>query len=141
MSIADAFDAMTSTRSYRNGMSLDKAIEIIKINKGTQFDELLSDIFIDMANKNQLSHILAHSSEEKLMLSCPQCGPVIAPSIYSNDGDSLICPSCTGEHIMHKKGDSYELEWKGSMTGIYIPAPDTETIDYILRNSLKYINL
>lgn len=44
--IADAYDAMTSDRSYRPAMTHEYAIEELKKNKGTQFDPELVDIFI-----------------------------------------------------------------------------------------------
>lgn len=43
--IADAFDAMTSTRSYRPALPLDEAHKRIVQGKGTQFDPKLVDIF------------------------------------------------------------------------------------------------
>lgn len=46
--IADAFDAMTSDRPYRQGMPVSDAIEEIERCKGTQFDPCIADIFIKM---------------------------------------------------------------------------------------------
>ncbi len=46
--IADTFDAMTSRRSYRDSLSLDKVIEEFKKCKGTQFDPQLTDVFLDI---------------------------------------------------------------------------------------------
>jgi putative nucleotidyltransferase with HDIG domain len=43
--IADAFDAMTSNRSYRNALSVDEAYKHILEGKGTQFDPELVDLF------------------------------------------------------------------------------------------------
>jgi putative nucleotidyltransferase with HDIG domain len=43
--IADAFDAMTSNRSYRNALSVDEAYKRILEGKGTQFDPELVEIF------------------------------------------------------------------------------------------------
>ncbi|PLS02155.1 HD-GYP domain-containing protein [Neobacillus cucumis] len=43
--IADAFDAMTSNRSYRNALSVDEAYKRIIEGKGTQFDPELVDLF------------------------------------------------------------------------------------------------
>lgn len=45
LSIADALDAMTSNRSYRAGMSLQQASEIIAEGAGKQWDENLVKIF------------------------------------------------------------------------------------------------
>lgn len=38
VSVADAFDAMTTTRSYRQALSVDQAVEELKRNSGSQFD-------------------------------------------------------------------------------------------------------
>lgn len=45
VSIADAFDAMTSSRSYRSAMTVDEARERIIEGKGTQFDPELVEVF------------------------------------------------------------------------------------------------
>jgi putative two-component system response regulator len=47
VSIADAFDAMTSTRPYRNALSLGSAIQELKRGRGTQFDPHLVDTFLE----------------------------------------------------------------------------------------------
>ena len=46
IAIADAFDAMTNTRSYKQAMSFDDAIDELKRCAGTQFDPDLVDAFI-----------------------------------------------------------------------------------------------
>ncbi|NHC39882.1 HD-GYP domain-containing protein [Bacillus sp. MM2020_1] len=43
--IADAFDAMTSNRSYRNALSVEEAFQRILEGKGTQFDPELVNLF------------------------------------------------------------------------------------------------
>jgi len=45
--IADAFDAMTSTRPYRKAIPLDFAFEELKKGKGSQFDPELINIFLE----------------------------------------------------------------------------------------------
>ncbi|EPY2301692.1 diguanylate cyclase [Clostridium sporogenes] len=47
ITIVDAYDAMTSQRSYRNALPEEIAIEELKINSGTQFDPELVRIFIE----------------------------------------------------------------------------------------------
>lgn len=46
ISLADGFDAMTSQRTYRRAMPLDKAIEELHRCAGTQFDPKLVDILL-----------------------------------------------------------------------------------------------
>ena len=44
--IADAFDAMTSTRPYREGMSIPVAVEELLRCRGSQFDPAIVDCFV-----------------------------------------------------------------------------------------------
>lgn len=46
--LADSFDAMTTTRPYKKGMSLQEAVEEIKRCSGSQFDPSLSQEFVKM---------------------------------------------------------------------------------------------
>ncbi|MBC7961560.1 MAG: HD domain-containing protein, partial [Steroidobacteraceae bacterium] len=45
LSVADAFDAMTSNRPYRKALSFDVAIAELSDNSGTQFDPAIVDVF------------------------------------------------------------------------------------------------
>ncbi|MDP1562456.1 MAG: HD-GYP domain-containing protein, partial [Pirellulaceae bacterium] len=45
LAVADAFDAMTSDRPYRNGMPLPKAESILREGQGTQWDTDVIDAF------------------------------------------------------------------------------------------------
>lgn len=46
IAVADAFDAMTKDRTYRNGLSMHEAVEELKKHAGTQFDPKVVDLFI-----------------------------------------------------------------------------------------------
>jgi 4-methyl-5(b-hydroxyethyl)-thiazole monophosphate biosynthesis len=48
--IADAFDAMMTNRSYREGLNKESAILELTKEKGTQFDPFLVDVFIECLN-------------------------------------------------------------------------------------------
>lgn len=48
LAVADAFDAMTSDRSYRKALPLRKAISELKNNAGTQFDPLVVQVFLQI---------------------------------------------------------------------------------------------
>jgi response regulator RpfG family c-di-GMP phosphodiesterase len=60
VSVADAFDAMTSDRPYRSKRPLPTAMEEIVRGAGTQFDPLAADAFstIPLARLEQISHHL-----------------------------------------------------------------------------------
>lgn len=46
LAVADAFDAMTSDRPYRNGMPVEKAYAILEAGKGTQWDQDMVEAFM-----------------------------------------------------------------------------------------------
>ena len=47
IAVADAYDAMTSDRSYRKGLSRSEAIHELKKNAGSQFDPAVTQIFVE----------------------------------------------------------------------------------------------
>ncbi|MDH3307157.1 MAG: hypothetical protein OEO77_06530, partial [Acidimicrobiia bacterium] len=51
LAVADAFDAMTSTRSYRMALSQNFAFEELRSNAGTQFDPLVVEALISAIDK------------------------------------------------------------------------------------------
>ena len=48
--VADTFDAMTSRRSYRGPIDVEKVKEEIKRCEGTQFDPQIAEVFLDILN-------------------------------------------------------------------------------------------
>jgi len=46
--VADAYDAMTTDRSYRRGMTHEKALSILVENAGIQFDPRIVDVFLNL---------------------------------------------------------------------------------------------
>ena len=55
LSIADAYDAMVSYRSYRKTRTKDEAIEEIKKYSGRQFDPQLVEVFVSEMGKRRLN--------------------------------------------------------------------------------------
>lgn len=104
--ICDAFDAMTSTRPYRAGMPIEKALEIIERNLGEQFDRQLGEVFIQIGRSGQLDHIVGHTDEGIPLGSCPSCGPILVQRRDTHAGDHTACPACAGEFIWQKKGNA-----------------------------------
>ena len=52
VAVADAYDAMTSDRSYRASRTMELAAEELKQCAGTQFDPLVVEGFLQMLNRN-----------------------------------------------------------------------------------------
>lgn len=52
IAVADAFDAMTSDRPYRKGMPIAKALSILSDGRGTQWDPVFAELFIEWAKSN-----------------------------------------------------------------------------------------
>ncbi|MFW5991703.1 MAG: HD domain-containing phosphohydrolase [Halanaerobiaceae bacterium] len=52
LAVADAWDAMTSDRSYRKALSKEKALQEIRQNKGHQFSPRVVDTFLKMKEKS-----------------------------------------------------------------------------------------
>lgn len=50
ITLADSFDAMTSDRSYRLGMSLEQAVEEVKKSSGSHFDPKIVQAFLQTLN-------------------------------------------------------------------------------------------
>jgi putative two-component system response regulator len=55
VNVADIFDALTSERPYRSKMSREKAIAILRENRGTYSDPHITDIFIDLLKKEKVT--------------------------------------------------------------------------------------
>ncbi len=48
VTVADVYDALTSTRPYRDKYSIDKAMEIMRVMRGSVFDPDILDLFMDL---------------------------------------------------------------------------------------------
>jgi HD-GYP domain-containing protein (c-di-GMP phosphodiesterase class II) len=50
IAIADCFDAMTSARAYREGMSVAEALEELRAGAGRQFEHSFVQSFVEVSN-------------------------------------------------------------------------------------------
>ena len=62
LSVVDCFDALTSDRPYRPALSVDDAIAVLVQRRGTMYDPLIVDRFIE--SQQELSEIAATSDGE-----------------------------------------------------------------------------
>ena len=110
VSIADAFDALTSTRPYRREVDADPAVASLRVEQGTQFDSRLLDAFIQMVQIERLREVVGYSQPGIPMVHCLNCGPVITVSDNTRDGDIGFCRVCGSRHRLHSDGDTFVVE-------------------------------
>lgn len=91
--ICDAFDAMTSARPYRAPMPIPRALDLIAAERGTQFDAVLAETFIELGRAGRLAHVVGHSDNGIPLHECPMCGPTLVRHRESRPGDRLYCRS------------------------------------------------
>ena len=53
--VADAYDAMTTDRTYRSGMSHEEALRILREGAGTQFDEDVVRVFMGLSDMERFN--------------------------------------------------------------------------------------
>ncbi|KAB3532083.1 HD-GYP domain-containing protein [Alkaliphilus serpentinus] len=63
LSVADAFDAMTSDRSYRKGMTIQQALTIIKEEACQQFHPLAAESFYNMVQTQGIDELTLNFSD------------------------------------------------------------------------------
>lgn len=132
--LADAFDAMTSTRSYRPGMPIAQALAIVHEERGRQFDPLLIEAFDELQERGELAHIVGHSDRGRPLVTCASCGPIIAVPRAKDDGDALFCRNCGTEYRLHRNGETFDAEAIGTApdAGALRPVPETDVFGEFL---------
>jgi putative two-component system response regulator len=66
--VVDAFDAMTSNRTYRRAMSSARAQEVLRRFAGTQFDAAIVEVFLRLLGANLVGPPETETSEQLVAL-------------------------------------------------------------------------
>ena len=98
--LCDAFDAMTSSRPYRAGMSRGQALAIIQSQSGSQFDAALGQHFVELGRRGLLDHVMGHSDDGIPLQECPMCGPTLVLKRSQQAGQHIYCRNCGGEFAL-----------------------------------------
>lgn len=138
--VCDAFDAMTSARPYRKGMSRDQAQRIIDNNLGEQFDQNFGRLLIELGDAGELDHIIAHSDEGIPLLACPVCGPTIVRRHDQHVGSQLACPSCLGAFELDANDQATFLNRKATASELEV-VPDRHLINTLVSDWAKKYNM
>lgn len=125
--ICDAFDAMTSTRPYRRGMTIDKALSIIEENLGQQFDAEYGRNFLTLGRAGRLDHIVGHSDEGIPLHECMMCGPTLVLKRDQQAGEHVYCRSCSDEYKTVLQDGALVTQPTGSMGQAKDLEPEADT--------------
>ncbi|HEY1619831.1 MAG TPA: HD-GYP domain-containing protein [Streptosporangiaceae bacterium] len=80
IAVADAFDSITSTRSYRKARTVDQGMEELRKGAGTQFDPVIVDAFIAVLGR------------EGWKLAEPADAPPAGQAVEAQDHDDPTAP-------------------------------------------------
>lgn len=61
LAVADAYDAMTSNRPYREAITRERALTLISERAGTQFDTDVVNVFVEVMSESATTESLASS--------------------------------------------------------------------------------
>jgi putative nucleotidyltransferase with HDIG domain len=125
VTVADAFDAMTSERAFRPALSRVAALAEIKLESGTRFDPDIVNIFLDMSSEELRSDkntVLVTDNEETMRL-------LIRSVLGSNYN---ILEASNGQ-------EAIEISLKNSpsliLMDIFMPGKDGLTACYEIKNT------
>lgn len=137
--VTDALDAMTSSRPYRAGMPLAKALAIIADNLGSQFDTEAGRAVIALGEAGELDHIIGHSEAGIPLQACGQCGPIIAVPRRVGDGATIHCPSCAMGYTVTRQGSALSIAPTGVVSPVTArqPVPDNDLVDDMVRATYR----
>ena len=108
VSVADTFDAMTSSRPYRKGLDPEIAIEELEKGRGTQFDPACVDAFIKCYRDGKIDRILQdYHAKDDMSIACPFCSTFIKPPEDAKVGDIIECKICHRRVRLMEKNDAY----------------------------------
>lgn len=107
IAICVAYDAMTSARAYRKAITPEEALEVVRKERGRQFDGDCVDAFVEMHAEGEINSFIGCSEPGVSLLTCGQCGPTLAISHIFKPGERLACRACKIEYEV--KGSSGHL--------------------------------
>ncbi len=108
IAVADAFDAMTSTRPYRKGLDPEIAIERLAQGKDKQFDALIVDALIRCYEQGRIDRVLQdYYKNEARSIACPFCSTFIRFDESVADGSEIQCNVCHKCIRVVKKEETY----------------------------------
>ncbi len=103
VAIADSFDALTSSRSYKDAFSQDVAIEMISNGMSGVFDDILVECLLNVVNDNDLLDIRENMTNNKRVVVDPNTLSAKRILIAGNTGyvtEKFIEDAFENNHIL-----------------------------------------
>lgn len=122
-SILDAYDALTNDTTYREAMSQEEAIEIIKQSAGAEFSKNVSDILLNFIKNNTLGKVVRLDSDE--------VGIIVKEGINKKQPLVLIVKDSEGKFV---KPYIYDLNSYNAMTGM----PYKQIISFYTKKEIDF---
>ena len=95
LAVADAFDAMTSKRVYREPIEPEEALRVVQTCSGDQFDPVMVEAFEAAYEAGSILSVLARSKDlESRQVLCPICSTYLGMKGGVATNDQLDCPVC-----------------------------------------------
>lgn len=108
VAVADAFDAMTSSRPYRKGLDPEVAIAEIEKGKGTQFDPNCAEALIKCYRQGKINQILQdYHEKDKKSIACSFCSTFIKIPEAAVPGNVFECNVCHRKIRLMEENDVY----------------------------------
>ncbi len=107
ISVADAFDAMTSNRPYRKGMPIEVAIAELEAGSGTQFDTECVNAMLEAFNNGKITDIMQNEKKHEMSIACPFCSTYIEIPTGLTTGETFLCRVCKRKVTLKEKNNAY----------------------------------
>lgn len=143
--IADTYDAMTSSRSYRDGLPHDVAVEEIRKNAGTQFDPFLAEYFLQMVEEFYPSREKLTASAElrtlKSMEEAAQVERIIHQALPTTEQKDIATPTLSKSDLADIAGNQSFIRGIFDKTPAYYAIVDESfNVLYVSDNMSRALN-
>lgn len=110
LAVADALDAMTSSRPYRPG--LDRALAVAELERqaGRQFDPAMVAAAVAAYRDGELDPYLQGAPDDPHDVLCPHCSTCCAVEPEAVAAGRTRCPVCGRQLTLHRHGDRLRAE-------------------------------
>ncbi len=104
LAVADAFDAMTSTRPYRPGFDPEVALSELRREAGRQFDPKIVEALADANEAGELITYIQAGLDEGGDVICPHCSTFCTPEEEALEHHEMECPICGRRLLLRTDG-------------------------------------